>query len=365
MLFDTLESHAGSLERVPVDNLFDAKWLKNTAKEICKRLPIQINTTGRASGMRKNAGSYVKQARACEQKIRRLEHKPDFVFHLFGMYCPLWDHFDIPFSMYLDYTMALARRTWEPWAPFSSETDLREWLDCESVAYRQASCIFTFSSMAKQSLIEDYGVDGNKVFAMGAAGQFAKPYEGPKDFGSRRLLFNATNFERKGGDLVLAAFQQVRSALPDAELIVVGGEQEAEGLPGVQNLGFVSGPGAMEKLFLSSDLLLAPARCEPYGQFLVEAANYGLPCVVSNRGGMKEIVDHDVTGVVLAELSADRLAESVIALLQDRARLERYSQAGREKVRRQLNWICIADAMYAEISKVVEGRQAAAFQPAA
>ncbi|RFC49183.1 MAG: Glycosyltransferase involved in cell wall bisynthesis [Verrucomicrobia bacterium] len=365
MLFDRFECEAQSLERVPVDNLFDAKWLKQTAKEICKRLPIPIQTTGRASGMRKNAASYVKQSRACERKIRALKQRPDFVFHLFGMYCPFWDGFDIPFSMYLDYTMALAHRTWEPWAPFAGQADLQAWLDCEAVAYANASRIFTFSSLVKRSLVEDYGVAPEKVFVTGAAGQFAQPYEGPKEIGGSRLLFNATNFERKGGDLVMEAFRKVRSVLPATELLVVGGEEDSEPYPGIQHLGFVSGPGAMERLFLSSDLLLAPARCEPYGQLLVEAANYGLPSIVSDRGGMKEIIEPDVNGVVLSELSSDCLAEAVISLLQDPVRLRRYSEAGRAKVRAQLNWLSIAEGMLKEMTRAVEDRRRLSYVAAA
>lgn len=356
MLFDTFESRAQSLERVPVDNLFDAKWLKQTAKEICKRLPIPIQTTGRASGMRKNAASYVKQSRACERKIRGLKQRPDFVFHLFGMYCPFWDGFDIPFSMYLDYTMALAHRTWEPWAPFSSAADLQAWLDCERVAYANASRIFTFSALVKRSLTDDYGVDPAKVFVTGAAGQFTKPYEGPRVFGGKRLLFNATNYERKGGDLVIDAFSKVRAAVPEAELLVVGGEEDSQPGPGIRHLGFVAGQGAMERLFLDCDILLAPARCEPYGQLLVEAANFGLPCIVSDRGGMKEIIEPDVQGVVLPELSADCLADAIIDLLRDPERLQRYSEAGRAKVKAGLNWLGIGDVMLGEMSNAVEDR---------
>lgn len=355
LLFDTLQELGVDLDRVPIDNVFDSKWLRATAKRILSRLPVPVRTTGRASGMRKSAGSYIKQSQRCELAIRNLGQKPDFVLHLFGMYCPFWEKFDIPFAMYLDYTMALARRTWEPWAPFAKKGDLQAWLDCEAIAYEKASCIFTFSNLVKRSLVEDYGVCGEKVIVVGAAGQFSKPYEGPKEFGSHRLLFNATNFERKGGDLVLSAFQKIRAACPTAELLIVGGDESAGSSPGVKQLGFVSGAGAMERLFLDCDILVAPARCEPYGQLLVEAANYGLPCIVSNRGGMKEIVEHDVSGIVLADLSVNALAEAVIGLLQDQTRLKRYSRAGRDKVKMDLNWISIGGKMHAEICKRLPG----------
>ncbi len=357
LLFDALATHVDTVERVSVENLYDAKWLKKTAKQVIKRLPFPIQTAGKASAMRKNKASFIKQSQQCERQIRSLNTAPYFVFLLFSMYRPFWICFDIPFSMYLDYTMALAHRTWQPWAPFAHEDDFLAWQACESTAYQQAACIFTFSRLVKQSLIEDYGVESHKIFAVGASGQFLDPYKGAKRFGSDRILFNASNFERKGGKLVIAAFQKIKAAIPTAELIIIGEKLDLKTDPGIHNLGVVSGPRAMQQLFLDCDILLAPALCEPYGQLLVEALNYGLPCVVSNVGGMPEIIDHDINGLVLTELTSDCLANAVISLLQNIHRLERYSAAGRQKVKEQLNWLSIAEKMQAQIKQCASLKQ--------
>lgn len=349
LLFDVLSGHVETLERVPIENLYDVKWLKAIAKKIVKSLPFSIPTSGRASAMRKNQVSFIKQSRQCERQIRSLDVTPDFVFHLFGMYSPFWDRFDIPYSMYLDYTMALAHRTWTPWAPFASEEDFLAWKNCESIAYQNAACIFTFSNLVKESLVDDYGVDPGKVLASGASGQFLSPYAGEKNFGSHRILFNASNFERKGGELVLSAFKKIRTAIPTAELVIIGEELSLEDTVGINNIGVVSESGAMQKLFLDCDLLLAPALCEPYGQLLVEAMNYGLPCVVSNVGGMPDIVDHNINGIVLTDLNTDCLAETVIGLLQDAVKLENYSHSARNKVAEKLNWTIVADQMNKKI----------------
>ena len=357
LLFDALAGHFDTLECVSIENIYDAKWFKKAAKQVIRKLPFPVTTSGRVSAMRKNKASFINQSRLCERQIRSLKATPDFVFHLFGMYCPFWDCFDIPFSMYLDYTMALAYKTWQPWAPFVREDDFLAWKECESIAYKQAASIFTFSHLVKQSLVEDYGIEPHKVFVVGASGQFLSPYEGIKRFGSHRILFNASNFERKGGDLVLSAFQKIKAAISTAELVIIGEELALGKQPGVNNLGIVSGPGAMQQLFLDCDILLAPALCEPYGQLLVESINYGLPCVVSNIGGMPEIIDHDVNGLVLSELTPDCLADAVIGLLQDTPRLERYAKAGRQKVKEQLNWGVIAAKIQTQIRVSVDLKQ--------
>jgi glycogen(starch) synthase len=84
-------------------------------------------------------------------------------------------------------------------------------------------------------------------------------------------------------------------------------------------------------LFLSSDLVLAPARCDPFPTFLIEAMNFGLPCVTSDADGIPEIVAHEVTGVVVSDISGPGLAAEVVRLLNDPQRLLTMSRSGKER----------------------------------
>ncbi|WP_026072232.1 glycosyltransferase family 4 protein [Nodosilinea nodulosa] len=355
LLFEALAEHTQDVQLVPIDNLYDSKWLKKIAKDVISHVPLSVSTSGRASAIRKQASTFTKQSIKCERKVRSLKKPPSFVFHLFGMYCPSWHYSDFPFSMYLDYTMALAHRTWSPWAPFSKKEDLQAWQECEKIAYRKASCIFTFSQLVKQSLIEEYGISPHKIFPIGASGQFLNPYKGHKKFGSHKILFNGSDFERKGGDLVVPAFQKIKASVPEAELIIVGHELSLDKINqnGIHNMGMVSDPLAMQRIFLEADILLAPALCEPYGQILVEAMNYGLPTIISNVGGMPEIVDHDINGLILSEHSSECLAENVIALIQNQERLNYFSEQGRLKVREKLNWYSISSNICEQIEEAL------------
>jgi glycosyltransferase involved in cell wall biosynthesis len=101
--------------------------------------------------------------------------------------------------------------------------------------------------------------------------------------------------------------------------------------PGVENHGYVSSPEKMRELFLSSDLVLAPARCDPFPTFLIEAMNFGVPCVTSDADGMPEIVAHELTGLAISEVSGPQLAAEVVPLLNDRQRLVEMSHRARER----------------------------------
>ena len=327
------------------DQLFPGKFLKAL---------FLVTTLGSKDGhpwqlkLHKRKAAFLRKSRQTERKLYRLTRRPDLVFHVFGMYAPFLHEAAIPFTMTLDYTMALAIKEWPAWAPFDGDKDRRAWLEVEGDAYKRAAHLFPWSRRTKQSLMEDYGIPEDKITVIGNAGQFRQPYEGPKSFGFRQLIFNGSDWDRKGGDIVLAAFRKVRQAMPEAALVVIGIEKDITE-PGVLCPGHLS-PDAVRELMLASDLLLAPARCEPYGNFLVEGMNYGVPCIASSRGGMPEIVDHNLNGLVLEETTPDTLAAAIVSLLGDPARLERFSESAREKVRTTLNWDTVADTIFGALA---------------
>ncbi len=343
-LFEALASYYETIDYLPVDHnsILNSNILKNFVKNIHTKFPILPIKP--ASSLRKNHRKYIEQSCLVEQKIRKSKYTPDLVFQLFGMYCPFWQKYDIPYLHYLDYTMALAKTNWSSWAPFKSQSEYNLWIDCERKAYQNARHLFTFSSCVKSSLIEDYGIEPQNISVVTPSGQFREPDHRKKSFGSKQILFNGSHFERKGGDILLSAFRIVRQAIPEAKLVIVGNK-----LPtledGVSSLGYVSWPLEMERLFLETDLVVSPARCEPLGHFLIEAMNYGIPCIVTAQDGMPEIIEHQVNGIVLEPQNLNLLASKIIDLLGDLDTLEEMSKNARSRVETQLNWKAIGSKM--------------------
>ncbi len=129
---------------------------------------------------------------------------------------------------------------------------------------------------------------------------------------------------------MIEAFREVRRTWPAAKLVILG-KGPYPSPAGVHSPGFISSREALERVFLDSDLVVAPGFCDPFPSFLIEAMNYGVPCVVSPCDGMPEIVDHDRTGLVLPKLDAPVLADEVIRLLGAPSRLQAMSDASRER----------------------------------
>ena len=301
-----------------------------------------------------DARVFVARSLRLESQIARLPSAPDVILHVFGMYCPFWELPNIPYAMILDYTGALAHRNWPDWAPFSTESSLSARLTCERRAYKNAAHLFPFGNGTRRSLIEDYGVDPAKITVTGSSGHFSERFSGDRTFGSKRIFFycgNGPEFYRKGADRVLAAFRIVRDRIPEAKLAIVGMSSKiAE--PGVENYGYVSSPDKMRELFLSSDLVLAPARCDPFPTFLIEAMNFGVPCVISDVDGMPEIVAHEVAGVVVSNPSGPALAAEVVRLLNDPQRLMAMSLSGRERALEKFSSAHVAKIVAEAIQKL-------------
>ncbi len=338
-LFTELAAYYSSIDYLAINSAYEA----GTSKTVQKYLYAlySLLTTGSAGAFRKTSQTFMRRSLEVERAIQQNSTKPDLVFHLFGLYAPFWNQPTVPYVMYLDYTMSLARRNWEDWAKFRTERAFQDWVDCERHAYQNATHVLTMSNLVKQSLIQDYGVAPERVTVVGSSTRLSNPSSDDKQMGSHRLLFNGSDFKRKGGDIVLEAFEQVRQVLPDATLTIVGKKLPGT-IDGIDNPGHVSSNEEMRNLFFNADLVVAPARCEPFAIFVIEAMSYGVPCIVTDRGAMKEIVDHGVNGVVLPDLDPKQLADNIISLLQNPSTLQQYSQGAKQKVQEVLNWRAIA-----------------------
>lgn len=339
-LFQALENHVDQVQFLPRSG----EWYEATLPRFLLKgiLTLQTGSRSQANAIfQKNKLAFKLKSQQAEAQIQQFDPHPDLVFQVFCTYRPFWNTSTIPYVLYLDYTTALAERNWSPWATFLNEQARSQWFECEQSSYERAQHIFCMSQVVKDSLIQDYRIASEKITVVGSSGDFQEPYRGNKTFGTKQILFNGSDFERKGGELVLAAFREVRQVIPDAKLVIIGKKLGFD-QPGVENPGHVDSREFLHQLFLRSDLAIAPAYCDPFPTFLMEAMNFGVPCIVSNRDGMPEIVDHDLNGVVIDQLTPREIASKVIQLLNDPHQLSQLSESARQKMKTQLNWTTIA-----------------------
>ncbi len=339
-LLRALALHADAVDAVPGGNL--AEWLP---MRVYNRLTRGTALHGKLLSPDPNPLAFAIRSRQAQRALAGLVPKPDVVLQIFGTFSPAWKSEPVsPYALYLDFTMAQAIREYPPWAGFASRNAQIRWLRQERVSYDRASHIFTMTEAAKGALTADYSVPSSKISVVGNGGNVAAVFDGPKRFGTHKLLFDGSDLHRKGGDVLLAALAEVRTVLPSATLTIVGNTVGVR-QDGVASLGPVHDPAAMRRLFLSADLVVTPARCDPFPGFVVEAMNFGVPVVASQCSGASDALARHEAGLVVAELTGTAFAQTILALLTDSTRLEQMSASGRRAVRERFNWHAIAAVM--------------------
>lgn len=338
-LVEALSSHCEQLECVPGDT--NIERLRN-------KLAYKLNPIW-AERLLKNHQTFISKSKRLSQKLCQLSYKPDFILHFLGLYSPFCNQLAIPYGMYLDYTMMLVHRNWSSWAPFKNSQELSDWINYERLSYERAYHLFTMSHLGKASLVEAYGIKPEKISVVGYFPNRQALYEGKRTFGSKQILCTGADFERKGGDLILAAFEKVKETIPEARLVMIGIKLSTTS-DGVESLGQIASQADMRQLYLNSDLVVAPSRCDPFPAFVLEAMNFGTPCIVSNVDGLPEIVDHGVNGIVVNQPTPTLLAEQIISLISDVPTLTRMSQWAREKVKTQFTCEIVAKKILQPLS---------------
>jgi glycosyltransferase involved in cell wall biosynthesis len=86
------------------------------------------------------------------------------------------------------------------------------------------------------------------------------------------------------------------------------------------------------ELLAASELFVLPSRTEAFPNSLVEAMASGVPSIASRVGGIPELVEHDVNGVLTPAGDPAALADAIVSLLADEQRAVRLGAAARTTI---------------------------------
>jgi glycosyltransferase involved in cell wall biosynthesis len=150
----------------------------------------------------------------------------------------------------------------------------------------------------------------------------------PDDILKRDYILSIATFERKKGlDILLRAFAEVRLRHPGVALVLVG--RSAAAATELRELAHTLGiaadvfflpdlPHARVGLLLErARVFCLPSRAEPFGIVLLEAGAYRLPVVASRVGGIPEIVVDGETGLLVPPEDVTALAAALDKVLSD------------------------------------------------
>ncbi len=157
----------------------------------------------------------------------------------------------------------------------------------------------------------------------------------PRD--SVKVLYVGRISTEKNLPMLTAIWPRVRerakSAGVDARLVIVGGGPYLDemkstlGGHGVVFPGFKHGT-ELATLYASADMFVFPSLTDTLGQVVLESQASGIPVVVADQGGPKEVVDHGQTGLVLPGHRTEAWVDAVSELVIDHDKRKAMGAAG-------------------------------------
>lgn len=287
------------------------------------------------SRLSKSPRAFRSRTRQADKALRPITGAFEAVLHVGGLFAPFRGAPPRPVALFCDYTSRLAQRNYAPWFQLSQGM-AKEWFTLEEELYHSAAVIFTASENTRQSFSQDYQIPLTKVSVVGEGVHDLPPVR-TTTYHRSVVLFVGLDFERKGGDILLAAFRKVRRRLEGAELWVVGPHPRTRE-PGVHWFGEVRNQTRLAELFTTASVFAMPSICEPFGLTFIEAMSHSLPVIGTRADAMPEIISPGENGLLVTPGSVEELEEALLRLLASPEECQRMGQAGRRVVADRYLW---------------------------
>jgi glycosyltransferase involved in cell wall biosynthesis len=235
----------------------------------------------------------------------------------------------------------------------------------------EASEVIVNSNYMKNEIQRIFGLPYDKINVIPNGVKLDK-FEGiERDYELRRqyamdnekiILYVGRLVYEKGVQNLIGAMPKILENYHDSKLVICGRggmmdelKQEAHNLGIDEKVYFVGYCDAakVQKMYINADIAVFPSTYEPFGIVALEGMLSGTPTVVSDVGGLNEIVEHGVTGMKSYAGNSNSIADSVLALLYDQDLCNRVSSNAIEVVKEKYNWNVIAQSTFKTYEKAI------------
>ena len=243
--------------------------------------------------------------------------------------------------------------------------------DTEWMLTYESSEVIVNSKFMKNDLQRLFGLPYEKINVV-PNGINTTTYNGlEKDYDFRRkyamdnekiILFMGRLVYEKGVQHLISAMPKILEGYHDAKLIIAGkggmtdelkAQVEAMGLGDkVYFTGYLNAK-QVSKMYKCADVSVFPSTYEPFGIVALEAMLAGVPTVVSDVGGLNEIVEHGIDGMKSYAGNANSLADSILELLLNPELCDKITKKAKQKVKNEYNWAKIAQDTYFTYEKAI------------
>ena len=176
------------------------------------------------------------------------------------------------------------------------------------------------------------------------------------------ILFMGRLVYEKGIQHLLAAMPKILEGYHDSKLVIAGKggmidelKRQAEALGLGDKVYFAGYMNSKDvaKMYKAADVAVFPSTYEPFGIVALEAMLAEIPVVVSDIGGLNEIVQHRENGMKTYAGNANSIADAILEVLYDHQLCANMTKKAKAKVRSEYNWNKIAQDTHFTYQKAI------------
>jgi glycosyltransferase involved in cell wall biosynthesis len=216
----------------------------------------------------------------------------------------------------------------------------RQWLALFGAAFRAADVVLAVSE-ASAAALREAGVRW-PIEVVPNAAPLVRDFEREWDAAAEPRIAYLGGFANraKGADVLVAALGEGLDKRPGLRVALAGpGEPDAaatallEASPGLEWIGWLD-PARKDALLRECEIFVMSSRSEGMPMALLEAMGYTMAVVATAVGGIPELVETGVTGMLVAPEDPAALAAAIEALAADPELRRRVGEAARRRVER-------------------------------
>lgn len=209
---------------------------------------------------------------------------------------------------------------------------------------RHADRILAVSQFTRQSIIDHYQGDPNKIVAVHNALDDSPVTVRRVRTDHKSILFLGRVTHQKGPDTLFKVVQRLAPHIPSLKVFVAGvGDQLGHLKWQVAEAGLESRfvftgyikKQQVQEILARSDAYFMPSVSEPFGLSAIEAAQFDIPCVISKQSGVSEVLHNSLKADFW---DIDKLANYLYAALHYQGLRETMVNLSRRDLR-QINWM--------------------------
>jgi glycogen synthase len=225
-----------------------------------------------------------------------------------------------------------------------SGPDIKGWIyDLEKYAMQQADMVIPVSNYTAGVIEKEYGIPKSKIMVVHNGADHVAPFKIEKSFPDKLILFLGRITGQKGPEFFLELASLVHEKNPKTRFVIAGtGDRlkrliEAGAYKQISHRFHFTGFLGKEKvhdLLAMADVYCMPSVSEPFGLSALEAAQFGVPMVISKQSGVSEVLP--------AALKADywdteTMAEQILTLLNDKKKAQEQAKQNKSEIK-NLTW---------------------------